>query len=136
MLLNTMDDVPRCTFVAGSVMRRGSLVMSISTSGCAPVLAVRMRQQLEQALGPEYEAFLELSAALRAPLAARFPNFAERRRRWYALIDSDILDLLRANDLKAAHQRIEEIMGVKLPFSVLPSHGARNTLSCVHPVAG
>ena len=136
VLLNTMDDVPHCTFVAGSVVRRGPLVVSISTSGCAPVLAVRLRQHLEQTLGPEYEAFLALSAALRAPLAARFPDFSERRRRWYALIDSDILDLLRAGDLDTAHQRIEEIMGVELPISAFPSPDARNSLSGVHPVAG
>lgn len=115
VLLNTMDDVPRCTFVAGSVVRRGSLVASISTSGCAPVLAVRLRQHLEQTLGPEYEAFLDLAATLREPMAARYPDFDERRRRWYALVDSDILDLLRAGDLDAAHQRIEAIMGVEPP---------------------
>ena len=121
VLLNTMDDVPRCTFVAGSVMRRGPLVASISTSGCAPVLAVRLRQQLEQTLGPEYEAFLDLAAALREPLAARHPDFDERRRRWYALVDSDILDLLRADDLDTAYRRIAEIMGVEPMVSVSES---------------
>ena len=118
VLLNTMDDVPHCTFVAGSVVRRGSLVASISTSGCAPVLAVRLREHLEQTLGPEYETFLELAAALREPMAARYPNFDERRRRWYALIDSDILDLLRTDDIDTAYQRIAEIMGVVPPVSV------------------
>ncbi len=122
VLLNTMDDVPHCTFVAGSVMRRGPLAVSISTSGCAPVLAVRLRQHLEQTIGPEYETFLELSAALRQPLAARYPDFNERRRRWYTLIDSDILDLLRDGDLDTAYQRIEEIMGVEVPVSSRLSH--------------
>ena len=121
VLLNTMDDVPRCTFVAGSVVRRGPLAASISTSGCAPVLAVRLRQQLEQILGPEYEAFLDLAAALREPLAARYPDFDERRRRWYALVDSDILDLLRAGHLDTAYQRIAEIMGVEPMVSVSES---------------
>ena len=35
-LINVMDDVPHCNFVAGSVIRRGPLVVSISTSGAAP----------------------------------------------------------------------------------------------------
>ena len=118
VLLNTMDDVPHCTFVAGSVVRRGPLVASISTSGCAPVLAVRLRQQLEQALGPEYQAFLELAAALREPMAARYPDFDERRRRWYALVDSDVLDVLRADDRDTAYRRIAEIMGVEPPVPV------------------
>lgn len=114
VLLNTMDDVPHCTFVAGSVVRRGPLVLSISTSGCAPVLAVRLRQHLEAMLGPEYEAFLERAAALRAPMAARYPDFAERRRRWYALIDSGILDALRTGNREAADQCIEQTLGKEL----------------------
>ncbi len=136
VLINTMDDVPRCTFVAGSVMRRGPLLVSISTSGCAPVLAVRLRQQLEQTVGPEHETFLELSAALRQPLAARFPAFTERRRRWYTLIDSDILDLLRDGDLDTAYQRIEEIMGVEVPESARLSPDARHRLAGIDAVAG
>lgn len=116
-LINAMDDVPHCTFVAGSVVRRGPLVISISTSGCAPALSVRLRQRLEQLLEPEYDLFLELMGALRAPMADRFPDFEERRRRWYALVDSDILALLKEGDLEAAYQRIEDIMGEDAVFS-------------------
>ena len=110
-LINAMDDVPHCTFVAGSVVRRGPLAVAISTSGCAPALSVRLRQHLEETLGPEYALFLELMGSLRAPMAARFPDFETRRRHWYALVDSDILALLKAGDLDAAHRRIEEIVG-------------------------
>lgn len=119
VLINAMDDVSHCTFVAGSVVRRGPLVIAISTSGCAPALSVRLRQRLEQTLDPEYASFLELMGSLRAPMAARFPDFEERRRRWYALVDSDILDLLKANDLDAVHQRIEEIVGKDVSISIL-----------------
>ena len=37
-LVNVMDDIPRCNFVAGSVVRQGPLTISISTSGAAPAL--------------------------------------------------------------------------------------------------
>ena len=117
-LINAMDDVPHCTFVAGSVVRRGPLVMAISTSGCAPALAVRLRQHLEQTLGPEYAFFLELMGNLRTPMATRYPDFDERRQRWYALVDSDILDLLKEGNLDAAYQRLEEIVGDDLPVSI------------------
>jgi precorrin-2 dehydrogenase/sirohydrochlorin ferrochelatase len=117
-LINAMDDVPHCTFVAGSVVRRGPLVISISTSGCAPALSVRLRQRLEQTLEPEYDRFLELMGALRAPMADHFPDFEERRRRWYALVDSDILALLKAGNLDAVYQRIEDIMGEDAAFSL------------------
>ncbi len=111
VLFNAMDDVPHCSFVAGSVVRRGALVFSISTSGCAPALSVRIREHLEEAFGDEYEAFVALMGALRPPMAARYPNFGERRRRWYALVDSDLLALLRAGLHDEAVVRIEVIAG-------------------------
>lgn len=117
-LINVVDDPAHSTFIAGSIMRQGSLTMAISTSGCAPALAVRLRQQLEQEFGPEYAAFLDLMRELREPLAARYPDFQERRARWYALVDSDILALLRAGQPHLARQRaatiVEEAMENRL----------------------
>jgi len=111
VLINAMDDVPHCTFVAGSVVRRGALVIAISTSGHAPALSVRLREELEQRLGPEYALFLDLMGALRLPMATHYPNFAERKARWYALVDSDVLDLLRAQRFAEARARIAELVG-------------------------
>jgi len=114
ILVNVVDDPSRCTFIAPSVVRRGDLVVAISTSGKAPALAVRLRERLEKALGDEYACFLELVGALRAPLAARWPDFEQRKALWYQLVDSDVLDLLRQGREMEARQRIEEITGISL----------------------
>lgn len=111
VLINAMDDVPHCTFVAGSVVRRGPLVLAISTSGCAPALSVRLRQRFEQEFGPAYARFLHWMRALRPPMAAHVPDFDTRRARWYALVDSDILDLLAEGRVEDAYQRLVEIVG-------------------------
>lgn len=111
VLICAMDDIPRCTFVNGSQVRRGKLNIAISTSGCAPVLAVRLRERLEEMIGPEHEEFLEIAGALRDPLKKHNDSFQDRRDRWYTLVDSDVLDLLAAGDRAAAHRRVAEIMG-------------------------
>jgi siroheme synthase-like protein len=110
--VNIMDDVPRCTFIAPSLLRRGDLTVAISTSGSAPALAVRLRQRLEEELGQEHAQFLDLARSVRTPLAAQTPSFTERKERWYRLVDSDVLDLLRQGDLPAARQRFTDILGV------------------------
>jgi precorrin-2 dehydrogenase/sirohydrochlorin ferrochelatase len=102
VLFNAVDDVPHCSFVAGSVVRRGPLVFSISTSGGAPALAVRIREQLETTFGPAYGDLAALLGSLRTRMAERFPDFEERRRHWYALVDSDLLDLVAAGEGEAA----------------------------------
>lgn len=111
VLINAMDDVPHCNFVAGSVVRRGPLVISISTSGAAPAFSVRLRQRMEDTFGPEYAEFLEIMQALRAPMAEHYPDFDERRDRWYAIVDSDALDRLREGRREDALNRIESIVG-------------------------
>lgn len=112
ILVNTLDNVPHCDFIAPSIVRRGDLTVAISTGGKAPVMAVRLRQKLEKELGPEHARFLELAGMLRAPLARLWPDFETRRALWYRLIDSDILYLLRRGNESAALARIKEILGI------------------------
>ncbi len=110
--VNVVDDLPNCSFIAPSIVRRGDLTVAISTSGKAPAVAVRLRQKLEQELGDEYACFLEIAGTLRAPLAAKFPDFETRKKMWYTLVDSDVLELLRAGEETRARERIAEIMQV------------------------
>lgn len=112
-LINIMDDIPHCTFAAGSVVRQGALTIAISTSGRAPALAVRLRQQFEQQFGPEYALFLEWLGHLRGPMAQKYPHFAERRGRWYDLVDSDILALIRSGRSQEAQERITQITALE-----------------------
>lgn len=118
-LLNVADDTPYCHFTAGSVLRQGALTIAISTNGCAPALAVRVRQQLQRLLGPEYATLLEWLQAVREPIARRYPGLAERRALWYALVDSDILALLRHGDEAGARQRLDALLAT--PLAALPT---------------
>jgi precorrin-2 dehydrogenase len=105
-----MDDASHGNFTTGAVMRQGALTIAISTSGCAPALAVRLRQQFQNTFGPEYALFLDWLRAVREPLAAQYPDFSERRARWYALVDSEILSWLQQGRIDLARQRMAEII--------------------------
>ena len=114
VLLNVTDDTSRSDFTAGAIMRQGALTIAISTSGCAPALAVRLRQQFERTFGPEYATFLDWLRTLREPLTRQYPDFTERRARWYALVDSEILTLLKQGQVDLARQRLADIVAEKL----------------------
>ncbi|HRQ40909.1 MAG TPA: bifunctional precorrin-2 dehydrogenase/sirohydrochlorin ferrochelatase [Chloroflexota bacterium] len=113
-LVNVMDDVAHCNVVAGSVVRQGPLVISISTSGAAPALAVRLREEFEGRFDPAYGTFLAWMEGLRPFIAATHPQFSERKRRWYELVDSEVLVLIRDGREAEARQLIAEIMGVEV----------------------
>jgi siroheme synthase-like protein len=67
---NAVDDVENCHFYYGSVVQRGNLQIAISTNGKSPALAQRLRHELEQQFGPEYEVWLEWLGAARELLRA------------------------------------------------------------------
>ncbi|HVF26115.1 MAG TPA: bifunctional precorrin-2 dehydrogenase/sirohydrochlorin ferrochelatase [Anaerolineales bacterium] len=112
-LVNVVDDTPHCNFIAPAILRKGDLNIAISTGGKAPALAVRLKQRLQEELGPQYERFLELSGQLREPLARHIPDFETRKKLWYELVDSDILELLSQDNEPAALDLISEVVGFR-----------------------
>jgi siroheme synthase-like protein len=70
ILCNAVDDIENCHFYYGSVVQRGDLQIAISTNGKSPALAQRLRRELEQQFGPEYELWLEWLGAARELLRA------------------------------------------------------------------
>ncbi|MCL2026376.1 MAG: bifunctional precorrin-2 dehydrogenase/sirohydrochlorin ferrochelatase [Leptospirales bacterium] len=48
ILINAVDDPPNCSFFVPSFIRRGELIVAVSTSGASPAFAARMRRELEE----------------------------------------------------------------------------------------
>jgi uroporphyrin-III C-methyltransferase/precorrin-2 dehydrogenase/sirohydrochlorin ferrochelatase len=100
--LNAVDDLPNCSFIAGSVHRQGDVVVAVTTGGACPALAVRIRQLIGRLIGPEYGRLAALAGGLRAAVTRRIAEFERRKRFWYSLVDSPALGLLRQGRRGAA----------------------------------
>jgi precorrin-2 dehydrogenase/sirohydrochlorin ferrochelatase len=109
-LVNVVDDPARCNFHVPATIRRGALAISVSTGGSSPLLSSRIRQALEQHFDAAYEPYLALLAELRPVVRAQTPDPVRRKAIWEALLDSEILDLLRSNEPGRAHQRAQTII--------------------------
>jgi precorrin-2 dehydrogenase/sirohydrochlorin ferrochelatase len=68
VLVNAEDEPPRCDFHMPAMVRRGRLLLTVSTGGASPALAARLRAWLEQRFGPEWDERLERAAAARDKL--------------------------------------------------------------------
>jgi len=99
------DDPDHCSFTLPSVVRRGTLVVTVSTGGRSPAMARWLRERLESQIGPEYEVLLDLVADQRAAVKAegRSPAYLD----WQKALDSDMLALIRTGDLESARKRLE-----------------------------
>lgn len=89
VLVNVMDDVPNCDFAAPAVVRRGELVLAISTGGRSPALARKLREELEERFGAEWEGVLEVLTDVRRQTLPLLPDLRERSRRWNRALDLD-----------------------------------------------
>jgi precorrin-2 dehydrogenase/sirohydrochlorin ferrochelatase len=69
--VNAADEPARCDFILPSVMRRGRLVVAVSTGGASPAAARAIREELEGYLTEEHAALVELAAEARADLRRR-----------------------------------------------------------------
>jgi siroheme synthase-like protein len=81
ILCNAVDDIDHCHFYYGSIVQRGDLQIAISTNGKSPALAQRLRKELEQQFGPEYEHWLEWLGAARETLRAQSTD-PEATKHW------------------------------------------------------
>ncbi len=108
IMVNVVDVPALCRYIVPSIVRQGDLCIAISTGGKSPALAKKIRGQLEGAYGPEYAELLDLLGAYRPRMKAAYPDETETRARlWTSLVDSDLLDLLRAGRAEEARDRVE-----------------------------
>ncbi len=70
-----------------------------------------MKERLQKELGHEYAHFLELAGHLREPLAQHIPDFASRKKLWYEIVDSGILNVLAQGDEDKAIEIISKTVG-------------------------
>src|SRR5205823_1957899 len=110
VLLNAVDDLPHCSFIAPAIHRQGDVAVAVSTGGKSPALAVRLRERIGRLIGPEYATLLELLGELRAELARRVADTRIRTRLRYRIVDSDAIALVRRGDVAGARRRLEQLV--------------------------
>jgi precorrin-2 dehydrogenase/sirohydrochlorin ferrochelatase len=109
-LVNVADDPTACSFLVPSVVRRGDLTIAISTGGGSPALAKKLRQRLEQTIGPEYEAFVAALRLLRERTRQAVADPEDRQAIYRRAVESDLFEAAARGDSAAVAARIENLI--------------------------
>lgn len=88
-------------FITPSILRRGDLVIAVSTSGAGPLLAREIIHELEAQYGNEYEIYIDFLSEMRAMVKRKVTDADRRRRLLKSLMEIDLLDQIRKGQFRA-----------------------------------
>jgi siroheme synthase-like protein len=103
--VNSADDPDHCSATLPAILRRGSLMVAVSTGGRSPAVASWLKGRLAAEIGPEYEALVDLLAAERE--AVRADGRSTEGLNWQKALDSDMLELIKNGQVADARERLQ-----------------------------
>lgn len=98
------DDPSASTCSIPTVLRRGDLLLTISTGGRSPALAAWLKERLSEEFGPEYETLLDVMAEIRDEQKAL--GLPTEGLDWRRALDSGILEDVRMGRIDAAREAL------------------------------
>jgi len=109
-LVNVVDRPDLSAFTTPSIIDRGPVVAAIGTNGAAPMLATRLRQQMEALVSPRLGDLATFVRARQAQTRQRFPDLVARRRVLRRVLEGPVAEAVLAGDPVAAHQAFEALL--------------------------
>jgi uroporphyrin-III C-methyltransferase/precorrin-2 dehydrogenase/sirohydrochlorin ferrochelatase len=107
LLVNVVDDQPKCSFIFPSIVDRSPLVVAISSSGTAPVLARLLREKLEALLPANLGQMAQVAGEWRDKVKQRFSKMSDRRRFWERAFNGLFASQMAAGNVQGAKQTLD-----------------------------
>jgi uroporphyrin-III C-methyltransferase/precorrin-2 dehydrogenase/sirohydrochlorin ferrochelatase len=108
--VNVVDRPELSDFIMPAVVDRGEVVIGISTGGSAPILAQRIRAQIEDVLPNGLDRLAAFARRFRNAVQTRVTDNATRRRFWERFFEGEGAALVMAGeDTRAARKIIREL---------------------------
>lgn len=100
ILVNVVDQPSECDFFVPSVLRRGDLIISVSTSGKSPFLSKKIKEELALIYGIEYQILLEIFSVIRKILIRAKRDDSVKNEVYEFLYNSKIIDKIKEKDVE------------------------------------
>ncbi|MCQ9617794.1 siroheme synthase CysG [Paenalcaligenes niemegkensis] len=113
LFANVVDNASLSSFQVPAIVDRSPLVVAISSSGAAPMVARRVRAQIETMVDHSIGAIAELAQRYRGHIKEALPLLGPRRAFYDWLIDGPVGKALKAQQPKQAQSLLEDALGQK-----------------------
>jgi precorrin-2 dehydrogenase/sirohydrochlorin ferrochelatase len=109
--VNVVDAPELCTFIVPAVVKRGELLIAVSTAGTSPALARCIREELEKQFDETYSVLLAALGAAREYVKQNIPDPVRRKAVLTALAEAELLSVLKEEGTGALSASINTIIG-------------------------
>ncbi len=103
-LFNAVDEPEHCNFITPAIASSGPVQIAVSTSGCSPLLAQQLRDQIREQILPQQIGLLaQFLGERRALVKKHMTGYEHRQRFWQKVLDSCVPELLERHAQEQAH---------------------------------
>ncbi|WP_038499506.1 siroheme synthase CysG [Candidatus Palibaumannia cicadellinicola] len=106
-LVNVVDEQQNCSFIFPSIVDRSPIIVAISSSGKAPVLARIIREQIESMLPMFLGTMATIAGTWRSRIKQYICNMAGRRSFWEKAFNGSFANMVAQGKLEQAEQELE-----------------------------
>jgi uroporphyrin-III C-methyltransferase / precorrin-2 dehydrogenase / sirohydrochlorin ferrochelatase len=107
VLVNVVDDGPRCTFIFPAIVDRSPLIVAVGTGGSSPTLARRVRTQIEALLPARLGRLAEFAARWRGNVRQAFPDLPSRLKFWDGFFNGPVANSVVAGSEQDAQRAMQ-----------------------------
>ena len=108
IIVNAVDQPEVGNAVVPAIVSRGELTVAVSSGGSAPVLARRLRAQIEAVLPNRVGDLLALLRKHRQSIRRQLPDLQRRRACYDQLLDGEVAELIEAGQTERAEAMLLE----------------------------
>lgn len=110
VLCNVVDDAGLSDFIVPASIRRGALLVSVSTSGALPALASSVRKELEERFGQDYADYLEIVGQMREDIVGAVTDENARREIFGRFADQRFIASVRGAGKDDLRRELEKVV--------------------------
>ena len=98
LLCNAVDHGEISDYIFPSVVRRGDLIISISTSGKSPSLSMKVKEEIEKVYTPDFEEYVALLGVIREKILSQDKSDEDKKKILNGLVNKSMEELCLMNN--------------------------------------
>ena len=106
LLTNVVDQPELCSYITPAIIDRSPMIISMSSSGSAPILLRMLREQIEKTLPNGYGKLADFSFKFRDHVKARVKSMRDRRTFWERTLRGNIGQAILDGQTTMAEQQL------------------------------